>query len=100
MKLIEECSGVGEIACEGEVFGNVRYAISRYQGLARSGLPIPGLHRIEGALEIGGLPEPLRRVGKSYALTLDDGRVIRVTLAGEDGRVLTEGHGPSRCSCC
>lgn len=68
--------------------------------MAKSGLPIPGLHRIEGSIDLNGLPEPARRVGVSYALTLADGRVIGITLADRDGRVLTEGHGPSRCTCC
>ena len=100
MKLVEESSGLGRIAHAGEVIAGVRYAISRYQGMTHSGLPIPGLHRIEGSLDVGALPEALRRVGTHFALTLTDGRVLRVTLAGDDGRLLSEGHGPSRCTCC
>lgn len=100
LKLIEECRGIGQLAHGREVLGDVDYVINRYQGMAQSGLPIPGLHRIEGSIELGGLPDAARRVGINYALTLEDGRVIGVTLADSRGRVLTEGHGPSRCSCC
>jgi hypothetical protein len=33
-------------------------------------------------------------------LRLEDGRALPVTLADACGRVLSEGHGPSRCQCC
>lgn len=100
MKLVEESSGLGQVAHGGEVISNVGYAISRYQGMTRGGLPVPGLHRIEGTLELDALPEALKRVGADFALTLEDGRVLQVTLARGDGRLLSEGHGPSRCTCC
>ena len=29
-----------------------------------------------------------------------DGRKLRITLVDADGRILAEGHGPSRCLCC
>lgn len=100
LKLVEQCAGVGQLSRGERHYGEVSYEISRYQGMARSGLPIPGLHRIEGAIGIDALPEPARRAGTSYQLTLADGRTIGITLADADGRVLAEGHGPSRCSCC
>jgi hypothetical protein len=92
LKLVEECRGVGQLAREGRTLGSVDYAINRYQGMARSGLPIPGLHRLEGSIGLADLPEQARRVGMNYALTLADGRVIGITLADADGRVLTEGR--------
>lgn len=100
LKLVEECRGVGQLARNGQALGTVDYAISRYQGIAQSGLPIPGLHRLEGSIRVDGLPAQARQIGVNYALTLADGRVIGITLADPDGRVLTEGHGPTRCTCC
>jgi hypothetical protein len=42
--------------------------------------------------------EPL--IGQSLTLRLEDGRAIAITIADTTGRVLAEGHGPSRCLCC
>jgi len=39
-------------------------------------------------------------VGSSLVLRLEDGRALGITLADGAGRVLAEGHGPSRCLCC
>jgi hypothetical protein len=100
MRLVEECSGVGELQWRGENFAGVAYAISRFQGFARSGMPVPGLHRVEGRLELGGVADRDRLVGENLTLRLADGRALGVTLAAPDGRVLSEGHGPSRCQCC
>jgi hypothetical protein len=33
-------------------------------------------------------------------LRLQDGRALGITIADTTGRVLAEGHGPSRCLCC
>lgn len=100
LKLVEECSGVGEVAWKEQVFPGVGYRVSRFQGMTHSGLPIPGLHRIEGRLALDALPRRADMVDSDLVLTLEDGRTMRLTLAAADGRVLTEGHGPSRCSCC
>jgi hypothetical protein len=61
-----------------------------------SGLPIPGLFRIEGRID------PCAHDCRDIPLTLrlDDGRALRITVVDQDGRVLNEGHGPSRCLCC
>jgi hypothetical protein len=100
-RLVEACSGVGQLIGCGPV-REVRYRIDRYQGMRESsGLPIPGLHRIEGSIvpEGGVLPPDL--VGTDMTLQLEDGRTVGITLTGTDGRVLAEGHGPGRgCSCC
>ena len=100
LKLIEERSGVGELLKEGIVLRQVHYQISRYQGMLEgSGMPIPGLHRIEGSVEIGDSDAHL--VGAPLTLRLDDGRSVNVTLASPDGRILATGHGPGAgCSCC
>jgi hypothetical protein len=68
--------------------------------MSRSGLPIPGLHRIEGSIEVAGVADGSRLVDKDVTLRLEDGRTLRLTVASADGRVVQEGHGPSRCSCC
>ena len=98
-KLIEQSSGVGELVKDGFVIGQVRYSISRYQGmLVGSGMPIPGLHRLEGSTDFEVSDVSL--IGRPLMLRLEDGRALGVTLAARDGRLLSEGHGPGGCSCC
>ena len=101
-KLVEECSGVGELVENGDLVRPVRYAITRYQGMLEgSGMPVPGLHRIEGSIDMPDGPGDARLLGAPLVLRLSDGRALRITLADRDGRILTEGHGPSGgCSCC
>jgi hypothetical protein len=101
LKLVEEYSGVGSLRWRDQTLGTIPYRISRYQGMAMSGLPIPGLHRIEGIVELATLPNAAALVGANVALDLADGRTLALTVADEHGRVLAEGHGPSRgCGCC
>lgn len=101
-KLVEECAGVGDLLDGGALLGQVRYTISRYQGMLEgSGMPIPGLHRIEGSTDFRVGHEQARLIGAPLTLRLEDGRSLAVTLADREGRILAEGHGPSRgCSCC
>ena len=101
MKLVEDATGVGEVVgCRGDAH-RVRYRISRYQGmLVGSGMPVPGVHRLEGSIDLAGVADPASLVGEPLTLTLEDGRAIAVTLADAAGRILVEGHGPGRCSCC
>ena len=97
--LIEQSSGIGELVQDGTVLGHVRYSISRYQGmLVGSGMPIPGLHRLEGSTDYEVADVSL--IGRPLMLRLEDGRALAVTLAARDGRLLSEGHGPGGCSCC
>jgi hypothetical protein len=64
-------------------------------------MPIPGLHRIEGVLELRAIEQRERLIGASLTLELEDGRSLILTLADDAGRVLAEGHGPKHgCSCC
>ena len=101
MKLVEEYSGVGDLSAQGDVIRQVRYRISRYQGMHDvSGLPVPGVHRIEGSIDAGGPFDFAPFVGASLVLRLEDGGALGITLADPAGRVLAEGHGPSRCLCC
>jgi hypothetical protein len=101
VKLVEEYAGVGSLRFRDRKVGAVPYRISRFQGMATSGLPIPGLHRIEGTLALAGLPEAAELVGADVLLDLEDGRSLALTIADSSGRVLAEGHGPRHgCGCC
>jgi hypothetical protein len=98
-KLVEQSSGTGQLVHNGTLLGAVRYSISRFQGfLIGSGMPIPGLHRLEGTTDYQVSDVTL--IGRPLMLRLEDGRALTVTIAARDGRLLSEGHGPSRCSCC
>ncbi len=101
MKLVEEYAGVGSLRWRGRTIGTIPYRISRFQGMALSGLPIPGLHRIEGTVELAKVADATELVGADIALELEDGRTLALTVADEHGRVLAEGHGPRHgCGCC
>jgi hypothetical protein len=64
---------------------------------AANGMPVPGMHRIEGRIDG---PDLSGLVGIPLTLRLQDGRALGIMLADAGGRVLAEGHGPSRCMCC
>src|SRR5215216_4951317 len=98
-ELVEQLAGTGQLVDDDTVLRKVRYSITRYQGmLVGSGMPIPGLHRIEGSTDYE--VTDMSVIGKPLTLRLEDGRALRVMLAARDGRLLSEGHGPSRCLCC
>jgi hypothetical protein len=99
MKAMEEYAGEGQLMWMG---GSqpVKYRLTRLQGMARNGLPVPGLFRIEGDLDLRGASVPDSVIGSEVMLQLGDGRSMRITLTTPEGRVLSEGHGPSRCLCC
>jgi hypothetical protein len=101
LKLVEQYAGVGSLRCGDRTFAAIPYRISRYQGMATSGLPIPGLQRIEGTLALASDPKAADLVGADVTLELEDGRSLALTVADASGRVLAEGHGPRRgCGCC
>lgn len=101
MKLVEEREGEGELTVRGQAVGPVAYSIHRYQAMTRAGLPVPGLHRIEGRLALDTLPGSFRLEQDMHLkLVLEDGRSLELTLLDTSGRVLAEGHGPGRCGCC
>jgi hypothetical protein len=101
MRLIEELSGTGKLLRDGMALREVHYHVRRFQGfLEGSGMPIPGLHRIEGSIDFDPAKDPAEWIGTTLGLKLQDGRVFGVMLTGNDGRILSEGHGPSKCLCC
>jgi hypothetical protein len=101
LKLVEQYAGVGSLRCGDRTLAAIPYHISRYQGMAMSGLPIPGLHRIEGTLALEKVPTAAGLVGAVVTLELEDGRSLELTVADASGRVLAEGHGPGHgCGCC
>ena len=99
-KLVEQSEGTGQLEKDGTVLSVVRYSVSRYQGmLVGSGMPVPGLHRLEGSTDYEVADATL--IGRPLLLRLEDGRALGVTLSTRDGRLLAEGHGPcGGCSCC
>ena len=101
MKLVEESTGIGDLMSSGVVLRRVQYRVSRFQGMTEgSGLPVPGLHRIEGMIDFNPAGDPHEWIGASLTLRLQDGRMMAITLVDSDGRILNEGHGPSKCLCC
>jgi hypothetical protein len=100
MQHVEDYVGSGELSHKGTLLGDVRYRLTRHQGFAPNGLPVPGVFRIEGTLDGGARASFGELVGAPVTLRLADGRTLIVTLADATGRVLSEGHGPSRCTCC
>jgi hypothetical protein len=101
MKLIEQRSGTGELLQNGTVLRPVRYTIHLHQGFVEhSGLPIPGLSRLEGHIDFDPQNDPADWIGIPLGLRLEDGRVLGIMLDDTDGRLFSEGHGPSKCSCC
>lgn len=101
MKLVEEIAGIGELMSQNMTLRDIRYRISRFQGMMEgSGLPIPGLHRIEGAVDFNFSTDPHEWIGTPLKLKLDDGRTLGITIINADGRILSEGHGPMKCLCC
>ena len=92
---------MGELCSNGQTLCRVQYHVRRYQGMIEgSGLPIPGLHRIEGAIHSDLQTTFLEWIGAPLSLRLDDGRALGITLADAAGRIFSEGHGPLRCQCC
>lgn len=101
MKLVEEISGSGDLLLNGELHSRVHYTVRRFQGMLEgSGLPLPGMHRIEGAIDLSANSDAVALVGAPLSLKLEDGRVLGVDLVDRSGRILSEGHGPSKCLCC
>ncbi len=101
MKLVEESAGIGELLHNGQALRQVRYRINRFQGIMEgSGLPIPGLYRIEGSIDFDTSKDSAALINAPVTLKLEDGRSLQITIVDNSGRVLSEGHGPMKCMCC
>ena len=101
MKLVENGSGLGELMKDGRTLRQVRYQVQRYQGIMEgSGLPIPGLFRVEGSIDFDASRDPADWINTPLVLRLEDGRSLGINLVDTTGRILTEGHGPLKCMCC
>ena len=101
MRVVEESSGIGELIMDGVALCQVTYSLSRFQGMMESsGLPIPGLHRIEGSIEFQSGTDPHLWINIPLTLKLQDGRMFGINLVNAAGRILSEGHGPAKCQCC
>src|SRR5262245_3001518 len=81
MKLVEESPGIGELMMDGAMLCSVQYRLTRFQGLMEgSGLPIPGVHRIEGSIEFDEGTNTNEWIGTVLGLKLQDGRTFGITL--------------------
>ena len=97
---VETRAGVGTASCAGVTYDGVRYEITRFQGMTQSGLPVPGVHRLDGRVEFEAGVSVDALVGARVSLNLQDGSVMQLELLDSDGRVVAHGHGPGRCLCC
>ena len=55
---------------------------------------------LEGSLELRPGTDAREWIGVPLGLKLEDGRVLGIALVNSEGRILSEGHGPSKCFCC
>ncbi len=101
VRLVEECTGTGDLLLSTRVLQRVRYEIKVFQGMLEgNGLPVPGRRTIEGSLDFGD-PEASRElVGAELTLQLEDGRKLGITLADADGSICQRAHGGGACGCC
>jgi hypothetical protein len=98
-RLVEECTGVGDLVWNGQVVRQVRYRFNVYQGsLEGSAMPVPGLRTIDGSIDFDPARDPADLVGVNLSLKLEDGRHLGIHLADREGRIAAP-H-PSSCACC
>jgi hypothetical protein len=101
VKLVEQCSGTGDLIQHNKVVRQVRYEISVFQGmLGDSGLPIPGQRTLTGSIDFDAARESEDLVGPLLTLKLEDGRQLGIRLTGEGGRIEEGRHGHGACLCC
>lgn len=101
VKLVERCSGTGDLIQNNEVVRQVRYDISVFQGmLGESGLPVPAMRTLTGSIDFDASRDSRDLVGAVLTLKLEDGRHLGIRLTGEDGGITEGGHGHGACLCC
>ena len=98
VKLVEQCSGTGDLIQDDRVVLQVRYEFSVFQGmLGESGLPIPGQRTLTGCIDFDPTSD---LVGTVLTLKLEDGRYFGIKLTGEGGGIQEGRHGHGACLCC
>jgi hypothetical protein len=101
VKLVETCSGTGDLMRRDEVLRQVRYEFSVFQGVSRgSGLPIPGQRTLTGSIDFDPGRESGDLIGPVLTLKLEDGRYLGIRLTGEGGGIAEGRHGTGVCLCC
>jgi hypothetical protein len=101
VKLVEQCSGTGDLIQDNEVVRRVRYEFSVFQGMASgSGLPIPGQRRLSGSIDFDPRRDSSDLIGPILTLKLEDGRQLGIRLTGTDGAIAEGRHGHGACLCC
>jgi hypothetical protein len=101
VKLVERCSGAGQLLRGNEVVRQVLYEFSVFQGMAvGSGLPIPGQRTLTGYVDFDPLREAADLVGPVLTLKLEDGRYFGIRLTGDGGGIAEGRHGTGGCMCC
>jgi hypothetical protein len=100
VKLIEECTGTGDLLLRNQVLRQVRYQLRVFQGMSGNGMPNPTLRTLEGSLDFGDPQASSDLVGAELILKLEDGRKIGIRIADADGGICQRSHGGGACSCC
>jgi hypothetical protein len=101
VKLVERCSGVGDLMRHEQVIRRVHYEFSVFQGMVpQSGLPIPGQRTLTGSIDFEPARESVDLIGRVLTLKLEDGRHVGITLTGEGGTIAEGRHGTGACLCC
>src|SRR4051812_48081824 len=101
VKLVEHCSGTGELIRNDEVIRKVRYEFRVFQGIVPgSELPVPGQRTLTGSVDFDPARESGDLVGPVLTLKLEDGRHLGITLTGEGGTIAEGRHGTGKCLCC
>jgi hypothetical protein len=100
LERVSENAGLGDLIHNGTVVRRVRYRVTVHQGLLQpGGLPVPGLYRLEGSIDVDAARDAADLVGAELALRFEDGRLLGITLLDRDGRIGSCRHGFAGCGC-
>ena len=101
VKLVEQCSGVGDLLQHDQLVRQVRYEFRVFQGMAPgSGLPVPGQRTLTGSIDFDPRRDSGELIGHVLTLKLEDGRLLGIKLTGEGGAIAEGRHGTGACLCC
>ena len=94
VKLVEQCSGTGQLLRDNDVVREVRYELSVFQGMAAgSGLPIPGQRTLTGCVDFDPRREAADLIGPVLTLRLEDGRYLGIPASCSRFRPCATDHG-------